>query len=551
MNGDSIQISDIHVESAERAKELLQIGKRTYRSNFAQGWLLVHQGLELAKSSENPIVIINGLCTYAELLRYKGKFQEALDSISDAQSYLGTLVSPNEEEALVAGMRGGILYSKGKLTEASASLINAILIYRQLRHYSGIIRISITLGAIYSHFWMYSAAMEHYLEALLYIDCTEKGSHHAALYSAVGNLYLELYDYEEALHYHQLAYTTYQEVGNYVDVAGTLLNIGVVYEEQKIWEKSLEHYLQALSIARTYSMPMLPILLANIGTIYEYKEQYNIALEYLTEAFELAKTQQSHESLYSILRCLGRLHIKLEQFDKAKEYLFQGLHGAEQLSHVDTQYQVHGELVQYYSNINDAVSALKHKNKQEELIISTQREKALGKIIRIATKQELQRMYAQQQLLAERVSMLEQENNRQSQELTSLTLRATHKQDVFVRLKKMTDTTDSSNHTELIGLLRTIISSEVNNGGIDGWRQFEAAFSGLHPAFIITLTQRFPTLTPTEIKLATLLRIGITTKEVTDILCISLHTANTHRRRLRRKLGLSESVNLVSFLIAL
>jgi DNA-binding CsgD family transcriptional regulator len=57
------------------------------------------------------------------------------------------------------------------------------------------------------------------------------------------------------------------------------------------------------------------------------------------------------------------------------------------------------------------------------------------------------------------------------------------------------------------------------------------------------------TLTPTEVRVATMIKNGLTTQEISDKLYISLHTAKTHRRNIRKKLNVRNSrINLSSYL---
>ena len=56
-------------------------------------------------------------------------------------------------------------------------------------------------------------------------------------------------------------------------------------------------------------------------------------------------------------------------------------------------------------------------------------------------------------------------------------------------------------------------------------------------------------LTPTELRIATMIKVGLKSQEIADKLCVSLHTAKTHRRNIRKKLNISNSrINLVSYL---
>ena len=66
------------------------------------------------------------------------------------------------------------------------------------------------------------------------------------------------------------------------------------------------------------------------------------------------------------------------------------------------------------------------------------------------------------------------------------------------------------------------------------------------------LSSRYLNLTPQEIQVASLVKGGKTTKEISRILFISENTVNFHRKRIRGKLGLKKKdTNLRSFLLSL
>ena len=62
-------------------------------------------------------------------------------------------------------------------------------------------------------------------------------------------------------------------------------------------------------------------------------------------------------------------------------------------------------------------------------------------------------------------------------------------------------------------------------------------------------TNNISKLTLTEIKIATLIMNGFTSREIANKLFLSLHTVKTHRRNIRKKLNIRNlNVNLVSYL---
>ena len=70
--------------------------------------------------------------------------------------------------------------------------------------------------------------------------------------------------------------------------------------------------------------------------------------------------------------------------------------------------------------------------------------------------------------------------------------------------------------------------------------------------FVNKLSSKFLKLTPTEIKLADLIKSGRTTKEAADLLGLSENTVQVHRHHIRSKLGLKHAkINLRSYLRSL
>ncbi|WP_210463563.1 triple tyrosine motif-containing protein [Rufibacter roseolus] len=99
---------------------------------------------------------------------------------------------------------------------------------------------------------------------------------------------------------------------------------------------------------------------------------------------------------------------------------------------------------------------------------------------------------------------------------------------------------------ELKKIIRSIdqnITSEVD------WKQFELHFNHVHGDFIHRLQDQFPNLTPQEIKLSTYLRLNLTTKDIAQLLNISVRGVEISRYRLRKRLCLDRSENLTDFML--
>ncbi len=83
------------------------------------------------------------------------------------------------------------------------------------------------------------------------------------------------------------------------------------------------------------------------------------------------------------------------------------------------------------------------------------------------------------------------------------------------------------------------------------WLKFEQEFVSVHPDFRKKLQEKFPTLTPQELRLCQLLRTGLKSIEVARLMCITERGVEQHRLRVRRKLSIKGKESLTEFLKAI
>ena len=83
----------------------------------------------------------------------------------------------------------------------------------------------------------------------------------------------------------------------------------------------------------------------------------------------------------------------------------------------------------------------------------------------------------------------------------------------------------------------------------EDWKQFEYHFDRVHGDFLSRLTTEFLDLTPGEQKLCAFLRLKMDTKEIANLMGISLRGVEVARYRLRKKLRLDVHQNLSKFIL--
>jgi DNA-binding NarL/FixJ family response regulator len=99
--------------------------------------------------------------------------------------------------------------------------------------------------------------------------------------------------------------------------------------------------------------------------------------------------------------------------------------------------------------------------------------------------------------------------------------------------------------SDFVKILKTI---DENVKFENDWYRIKAHFEKIHPGFFDRLREKFPQLTPNDHKLCALLRMNLSTKEISQILKITAPSTEISRIRLRKKLVLAKNVNLVQFI---
>jgi DNA-binding CsgD family transcriptional regulator len=82
------------------------------------------------------------------------------------------------------------------------------------------------------------------------------------------------------------------------------------------------------------------------------------------------------------------------------------------------------------------------------------------------------------------------------------------------------------------------------------WEQFAAYFDTTHGDFLKAIKEKHPMLSPHELKLCAYLRMNLSTKEIAQLLNISVRGVEVSRYRLRKKLVLDKETNIHSYFTA-
>jgi DNA-binding CsgD family transcriptional regulator/ligand-binding sensor domain-containing protein len=120
---------------------------------------------------------------------------------------------------------------------------------------------------------------------------------------------------------------------------------------------------------------------------------------------------------------------------------------------------------------------------------------------------------------------------------------------ILAKLKEIdTDALDENTKFHL-GKLNKSVVKEVNTDR--SWKDLEKHIRNVHFDYLKRLKEKYPTISPRELDLATYLLMNMSTKEIAEIMNISSGGVELARYRLRKKLELNNKENLIGFLMSI
>lgn len=400
---------------------------------------------------------------------------------------------------------------------------------------------SISLGLAYNNLGgMYYRAKEieqaqaSFEKALLILENTPR-KNDAMVLSNLGAIYAEKREPIKAIP----LFETYLKENrktkdNIFHEAGMLLNIGSMYGFLKNRTKAFAYYDTASILIEKEKFPDLQyIILQAKSETYEELGDYPKALQFYKKYKEIQEETIGKKTQEQILEW----KVKYETAHKEKELAVEKekvLHLEQEASFKNQQYL----FLLLLGLIGGGLGIFMYKKRITDL----KKEKELQGIQQHLMESELKNKQLEQQRLEEQLAY-------QYKDLTNLTLDITRKNEFSNQLlaqiedlKKYVPTSGKKqlNNIKLFATNHLQINKELE--------VFQKNIDTVNQNFYRKLLERFPILTPKDTELCGLIKLNRTNKEIATIKNISVSSAKMGRYRLRKKLGLESSENIVHFL---
>jgi DNA-binding CsgD family transcriptional regulator len=164
---------------------------------------------------------------------------------------------------------------------------------------------------------------------------------------------------------------------------------------------------------------------------------------------------------------------------------------------------------------------------------------------------ELEKNKNESELIELRNEKLETEIAFKNSEMASSAMHLVKKGELLNKVKSdLIQMTKRIENEKAISELKKLIKSLNEDDNLDQeWEHFSVHFDKVHSDFLVALKHKHPNVTPNELKLSAYLRMNLSTKEIAQLMNISVRGVEISRYRLRKKLGIPTETNLFDYLI--
>lgn len=524
---------------AQHAKQIdakLDSAQKLAKSKPDKAFLLATEVLEESKQANLDSLLGKSQLVRGQILLQFGLFQSASEAFYEAEH----IFLEGDMQLLLAQVSNalGQVYYKTKTAEdALLRHENALKLYQKLEDSEGEAETKSFIGGMYEKMGSYPKALENQREALKIFEQLRLNTQLAFVRENIGSIYEDLEQYDSAYANFQKAYVLNTELGDSLRIIGNLNNLGDVLRKTREPEEGLVYSVKAAEMsARLGLLYQQKSAVVDISKAYAEMRDYDNAYKYLEQSRQLSDLvyseesarqlaiQEAQNSVYSKNQQITQLE-QMRDFDAIVKWLLLFLVG----------------LLCVLGWVIFNRQKLKIRNNKELL----ERHEEILKVKEQLISTEQQNM----QLLELK---MQAEEKAHSKALTAQTLHVIDKnqmlEEIQVKLKSILEEEPKEQKKRIRNLIKQI---DFNFSHDTDWEDFKHSFEKVHQDFFRNIQQRTGGLTPAEMKLASLMRLNLNSKEIASSLGISMDSLRISRYRLRKKLNLEKGDSLQQFLLCI
>ena len=482
---------------------------------------------------------------------------------------------------------GELYKDKTEITKAMDCAIKAETLAEQLDNPLQKLSAIYTLGNIYAKLGNFEKSSEIYYKCLRLNEDINDPVLNVRILNSIGYVNHNLNNYDKALDFYFKALNKSKEIGYSEGIAKGLNNVAAIYGIKGDNQKVSKYLSEAITLnIKEHKDESLAMNFHNLGYNFQVLKEYDSALFYLNKSYELYKKLNDTASVIYSKTALAEFYFEVGDIEKCKEIAEESLKGARQYGLKRYLLSSSELLSKVYFLENDSLKGYKYQVLALQMKDSINIKKSQTKLSALEQQYELDSIAQKRQIAQKRRNLIviilvtslifiiiiiilmlsrmrikarsvELENDKlemslelRNKELTSNVMSIMKKNNSLWQIARKLKSIQKEAVKEETKMAIRKITKELNKAAKDEqWEEFELRFNQTHSDFYDNLLDKYPKLTPQELRLCAFLRLNMTTKEISELTGQRTSTIEMARTRLRKKLNITNTqTNLVAFL---
>ncbi len=530
------------------------------KANYDSARFFGFQAQILAEETDNDLLKGNITMVLANADYFQSDYEESLVLAEEALKY-AEKANSDSLKGFAMKRIANISNQKGDYRKATEQMFAVVELAERINDQNLMGESYQDLANVFDHDAEYEKAKEFYAKSMKIFEELGDQAHVAGLIGNMGSMVYEEGDYKEALRLHKESLQMLIELGHKRYMANTYNNIGVTFRELGEYDSTLVYIQKTMEmdieagfkkgIAMNYEM---------FGEIYLKKEQYGLARQNLLTGVQLAHEIGTLGRQRSMYYRLFRADSSLGNYQQALTWL-------------DKSYALRDSLYneekgRAMTEVREEYEAEKREQEIEFLTekseLENTRNAAIGfsllSIIGIisllwmkqrnAQKKEYELLEKDKVITEQHLEASKTETEYLKKELTNYALHLSQKNEFLNQIKgEMAEVRSKVGNQEALKHINQMGSKIYQNVSVAKEKEeFEAHVEHVCEGFFQRLDDKFPGLTRQEKRLAALVRLNLSSKDIANIFSITPKSVDQGRYRLRKKLNLNSNSSLTSYL---
>ena len=597
-SGISVQELEAELNSVsgiEEIKLLHQLSSKLSFQNIASAKNYAEEALDLSKAISIDSLIAESHYQLGMVMGFTDEKGVAITNYLDALLLFREMGSVRNQ-IRVLQILGSVYSEISEYEKASQSLFEALELSRDIGNERGEVFALTKLGIVQQNLNDYSIAQRFLHDAIHKAQEIDDWAGETLALSEAGFLEERNGNFEKAAEYYQQAIDLFQNKGYQHAIPQLMLSQARVLKDEERLNEALTVANEAVKLADSLDNKFLALhSLDDVAKIYEKLGEFEKAVGILEEGIKEAEESGYTNTTFSLLNKLAHTHLEMDNLREAESVASKGVDLAiagSDWTVAENTLEVLIEVLKRENKFQEAASnhekllmvrdsiyneeraknmlefeARFRVEEKEKEIATLQMENErrafiqssliggliflvlIGFLVVRSQRLRIQRSKAELEVSKLKSQELARDLEFKNKQLTSQSLNMVQKNEMMEEMKeKVKSLKKEGSSRELNSLSQLLNYSDTLD---EDWKQFQMHFEEVHTSFYHTLKDRYPDLTPNEMRLSALVKLNLTIKEMAAILGISPDSVKTARYRLRKKLDMNTEDNLTEFMLQL